>query len=129
MHGYYSTVMFYLIGSYYHERSTRIVYYYRGTVERAQIFTVAFSVDLLGNSSIPPFVSFFSELNIIGALFMFNEALVLVIGVYFIVAFYYGVYMLCHLLRGQGRVVFLIHRVALVGLLVGLNSFVIGASV
>nr|AJI44485.1 NADH dehydrogenase subunit 4 [Acrobeles complexus] len=129
MHGYYSTVMFYLIGSFYHESSTRMVYYFSGASESAEFFMIGFAFDLFGNSKVPPFVSFFSELNILGSLFSFNSILMLLLSFYFMVAFYYSIYMLCHLMSGQSRTLVSVQATVFVGLVVGINMLLLGASV
>jgi len=120
--------MFYLIGLFYHESSTRVVYYFSGVSESAVFFMACFAFNLLGNRRLPPFISFFSELNILGVIFNFNRALMLVLGIYFIVAFYYGIYMLCHLMSGRSPVVVSVHSAVVVGLLMGLNVALIGVS-
>lgn len=60
-HGYTSTLMFYLIGEFYHVSGSRIVYYMNGFFSSRIIMAIIFSVVFLSNRGTPPSLSFMSE--------------------------------------------------------------------
>lgn len=60
-HGYVSTIMFYLIGEFYHILGTRMMIFISGLMVRRMIVSYVFIMVFLCNSGIPPSVSFFSE--------------------------------------------------------------------
>lgn len=71
-HGYTSTLMFYLIGEFYHLFSSRIIYFFSGFMRGSLFFFMAFVLVFLSNSRVPPSLSFLSEFIIISFGFLFR---------------------------------------------------------
>lgn len=68
-HGLVSTLLFLLIGFLYVRTNTRYLYYYKGLSSTMPLLTTILLISLLLNASIPPSLSFFSELHILFPLF------------------------------------------------------------
>ncbi|KAK6020845.1 NADH-ubiquinone/plastoquinone family protein, partial [Ostertagia ostertagi] len=64
-HGYTSTLIFYIIGEFYHARSSRIIYFLNSFLSSRILFGILFSLVFLSNSGVPPSLSFLSEFIII----------------------------------------------------------------
>ena len=64
-HGIVSSLLFLLIGIIYVRTNTRYIYYYSGLSNLMPLFSTLFLISLLYNSSIPPSLSYFAELNIL----------------------------------------------------------------
>lgn len=60
-HGYTSTLMFYLIGEFYHVSGRRLIYYLGGFISSSLIMAIVFGVVFLSNRGTPPSLSFVSE--------------------------------------------------------------------
>jgi NADH:ubiquinone oxidoreductase subunit 4 (subunit M) len=60
-HGYTSTLIFYLIGEFYHSSNRRIIYYINRFFNRRIIIAIVFSLVFLSNSGVPPSLSFLAE--------------------------------------------------------------------
>nr|YP_009312521.1 NADH dehydrogenase subunit 4 [Phocanema bulbosa]AOV63272.1 NADH dehydrogenase subunit 4 [Phocanema bulbosa] len=101
-HGYTSTLMFYLIGEFYHVSGSRLVYYMNSFFSSSMIMAIIFSVVFLSNSGTPPSLSFISEfIAITSALNMMKFSFWLLF-VYFFVGFYYSIYLLTSAIMGKG---------------------------
>jgi NADH-ubiquinone oxidoreductase chain 4 len=57
-HGYVSTLVFYAMGEMSHGRGTRIVFYASGVSRVSRLLAVTYSLALLANAGIPPYLSF-----------------------------------------------------------------------
>lgn len=100
-HGYTSTLIFYLIGEFYHISRTRILYYINSFFNSSMMFGIIFSLVILSNSGVPPSLSFLSEfLIVVGGLLLIKYLFVLVF-LYFVVSFYYSLFMLTSALIGK----------------------------
>lgn len=66
-HGYTSTLMFYLVGEFYHISGSRLVYYMRGFFGSSIIMGLIFAVVFLSNRGTPPSLSFVSEFVVISS--------------------------------------------------------------
>lgn len=64
-HGIVSSLLFLLIGIIYVRTNTRYIYYYSGISNVMPLYSVILLISLLYNSSIPPSLSYFAELNIL----------------------------------------------------------------
>lgn len=93
-HGYTSTLMFYLIGEFFHVRSRRIMYFLNGLLGSSIIYGLVFFLVFLSNRGVPPSLSFFSEFIIIVNAILLSKIFFLLVLVYFIVSFYYSVYLI-----------------------------------
>ena len=74
-HGYTSTLIFYVIGEFYHTRSTRIIYFINRFMNSSIIFSIMFAIIFLSNRGIPPSLSFLSEFIIITNSIILNKIL------------------------------------------------------
>lgn len=99
-HGYTSTLMFYVIGDFYHSRGRRIVYFINSFFSISLVFGIFFSFVFLSNGGIPPSLSFFSEFFLISNFFLVYLNSVFIVFVYFLVSFYYSLYFITNGLMG-----------------------------
>ena len=100
-HGYTSTLMFYLIGEFYHVSSSRIVYYMNRFFSSRMIMAIVFALVFLSNSGTPPSLSFVAEFMTISAAINLIKFSFWLLFVYFFVAFYYSIYLLTNALIGK----------------------------
>lgn len=64
-HGYTSTLIFYLIGEFYHNTNTRILYFFNRFFCSRVFFSIMFSFVFISNIGVPPSASFLSEFLVI----------------------------------------------------------------
>nr|YP_009257366.1 NADH dehydrogenase subunit 4 [Angiostrongylus malaysiensis]ANG44583.1 NADH dehydrogenase subunit 4 [Angiostrongylus malaysiensis] len=101
-HGYTSTLMFYLIGEFYHASSSRMMYFLNGLLGSSMIYGLVFFLVFLSNSGVPPSLSFLSEYMIIVNVILLSKVFFLLVLVYFMVSFYYSVYLIvCFSMGGK----------------------------
>ncbi|XGW10134.1 hypothetical protein V3C99_011980 [Haemonchus contortus] len=100
-HGYTSTLIFYVIGEFYHTRSTRIIYFINRFINSSIIFSIMFAIIFLSNRGIPPSLSFLSEFIIITNSIILNKILFFFVFVYFIISFYYSLFLIVNSLAGK----------------------------
>lgn len=100
-HGYTSTLIFYLIGEYYHTSSRRIIYFINRFIGSSIIFSIIFSLIFLSNRGVPPSLSFLSEFIIIVNRILIRKLFFFIIFIYFIVAFYYSLFLIVCSLIGK----------------------------
>ena len=93
-HGYTSTLMFYVIGEFYHARSRRMLYFFNRFYGSSVLFCVIFFLVFLSNRGVPPTLSFLSEFMIIVTTLVLSKMFLLIIFIYFLVSFYYSVYLI-----------------------------------
>jgi NADH:ubiquinone oxidoreductase subunit 4 (subunit M) len=93
-HGYTSTLIFYLIGEFYHSFNTRIVYFFNRFFSSNIFFSVLFAVVFLSNIGVPPSASFISEFIIISNSIILSTFFFYFIFIYFVVAFYYSLFLI-----------------------------------
>jgi len=91
-HGYTSTLIFYLIGEFYHRTNTRIIYFFNRFFASNIFFSVIFAFVFLSNIGVPPSASFISEFIVVSNGILFNVFLFFMIFIYFVVAFYYSLF-------------------------------------
>uniref|UniRef100_UPI0030E4EA3F NADH dehydrogenase subunit 4 n=1 Tax=Porrocaecum reticulatum TaxID=2161849 RepID=UPI0030E4EA3F len=103
-HGYTSTLMFYLVGEFYHVSSSRMVYYMNSFFSSGMIMALIFAVVFLSNSGTPPSLSFMSEFVAISSAMNLMSFSFWVLFVYFFVAFYYSIYLITSALMGKSFV-------------------------
>jgi len=101
-HGYTSTLMFYLIGEFFHKRGSRIMRYLSSFMLRGFVIRFFIIMVFLSNGGLPPSLSFVSEFVVIVSFFGINKGLVLILFVYFFVAFYYSIFILTRSIIGGG---------------------------
>nr|YP_009128938.1 NADH dehydrogenase subunit 4 [Triodontophorus brevicauda]AJT48008.1 NADH dehydrogenase subunit 4 [Triodontophorus brevicauda] len=100
-HGYTSTLMFYLIGEFYHTTSTRMVYFLNSFFTSSIFFGIIFSLVFLSNSGVPPSLSFLSEFMIIVNSIGISKLLFFMIFIYFMVSFYYSLFLIVCAMMGK----------------------------
>lgn len=100
-HGYTSTLIFYLIGEFYHVSISRMVYYMRGFFRSSIIMALIFVVVFLSNSGTPPSLSFISEFSAISVSMNLFKFSFWILFMYFFVAFYYSIYLLTSSVIGK----------------------------
>lgn len=105
-HGYTSTLMFYLVGEFYHVSGRRMVYYMSGFFGSGMIMALLFAVVFLSNIGTPPSLSFLSEFIVISSSLNMMKFSFWVLFVYFFSAFYYSIYLLTRSVMGKGYVNF-----------------------
>nr|QPF22262.1 NADH dehydrogenase subunit 4 [Ophidascaris sp. CYZ-2020] len=105
-HGYTSTLMFYLVGEFYHVSMSRMVYYMSGFFGSSMIMALVFAVVFLSNSGTPPSLSFVSEFVTISSGISLMKFMFWLLFVYFFTAFYYSIYLLTSAVMGKGFISF-----------------------
>lgn len=105
-HGYTSTLMFYLVGEFYHVSGRRMVYYMSRFFGSGMIMALLFAVVFLSNIGTPPSLSFLSEFIVISSSLNMMKFSFWVLFVYFFSAFYYSIYLLTRSIMGKGYVNF-----------------------
>nr|YP_009450247.1 NADH dehydrogenase subunit 4 [Ortleppascaris sinensis]AOV93977.1 NADH dehydrogenase subunit 4 [Ortleppascaris sinensis] len=103
-HGYTSTLMFYLVGEFYHVSSSRMVYYMNSFFSSGTIVAIVFAVVFLSNSGTPPSLSFIAEFTAITSALSLMKFSFWILFVYFFVAFYYSIYLLTSAVMGKSFV-------------------------
>jgi len=101
IHGYTSTLMFYLIGEFYHTSSTRMIYYFSGLFGSSLLISLFFGVVMLRNGGVPPFLSFLSEFVTIGVGLGFRFVTFIIFFFYFFFAFYFCMFLLVSSFLGK----------------------------
>lgn len=91
-HGYTSTLIFYLIGEFYHSTNTRMIYFFNRFFGSNIFFSVIFAVVFISNIGVPPSASFISEFIVVSNGILIGNVLFFIIFIYFVVAFYYSLY-------------------------------------
>nr|YP_010878794.1 NADH dehydrogenase subunit 4 [Gnathostoma binucleatum]WHE41117.1 NADH dehydrogenase subunit 4 [Gnathostoma binucleatum] len=100
-HGYTSTLLFYMVGEFYHVSSTRMVYFMNSFFNSSVIMAVLFSLVLLSNMGVPPTLSFLSEFMGISLGLISMIMIFFVLFGYFFFAFYYSIYFLTNMFMGK----------------------------
>nr|YP_009353465.1 NADH dehydrogenase subunit 4 [Ancylostoma tubaeforme]AQX91015.1 NADH dehydrogenase subunit 4 [Ancylostoma tubaeforme] len=100
-HGYTSTLMFYLIGEFYHTSSTRMIYFMNSFFGSSMFFGIIFSLVFLSNSGVPPSLSFLSEFLVVVNSIMVSKLFFFMIFVYFMISFYYSLFLIVCSLMGK----------------------------
>nr|BAV82642.1 NADH dehydrogenase subunit 4 [Ancylostoma duodenale] len=100
-HGYTSTLMFYLIGEFYHTSSTRMIYFMNSFFGSSMFFGIIFSLVFLSNSGVPPSLSFLSEFLVVVNSIMVSKMFFFMIFVYFMISFYYSLFLIVCSLMGK----------------------------
>nr|YP_009050210.1 NADH dehydrogenase subunit 4 [Nematodirus spathiger]AGZ64198.1 NADH dehydrogenase subunit 4 [Nematodirus spathiger] len=100
-HGYTSTLMFYLIGEYYHSLNTRMIYFMNSFMNSSMMFSIIFGLVFLSNGGVPPTLSFLSEFMIVVNSINFFKLLFFIIFMYFMVTFYYSLFLIVNSFMGK----------------------------
>lgn len=105
-HGYTSTLIFYLVGEYYHTSSRRIIYFINRFFNSRIILGILFSLVFLSNRGVPPSLSFLSEFIVITNGVVIIKRIFLIIFIYFLVSFYYSLFLITNSLMGKWSINF-----------------------
>lgn len=100
-HGYTSTLIFYLIGEFYHTSGSRIIYFMNSFFSSRIIMGILFTLTFLSNSGVPPRLSFLSEFIVISNSLLYLKFIFFIIFVYFLVSFYYSLFLITSSLMGK----------------------------
>jgi NADH-ubiquinone oxidoreductase chain 4 len=100
-HGYTSTLIFYLIGEFYHTSGRRIIYFINRFLRSSLILGILFSLVFLSNSGVPPSLSFLSEFLVITNRIVLTKYTFLIIFIYFLISFYYSLFLITNSLIGK----------------------------
>lgn len=100
-HGYTSTLIFYLIGEFYHTSGSRIIYFINRFFNSRIILGILFSLVFLSNRGVPPSLSFLSEFIIVRNSILFTKEIFFIVFIYFVVSFYYSLYLITNALMGK----------------------------
>nr|YP_010271194.1 NADH dehydrogenase subunit 4 [Cylicocyclus elongatus]UKB87206.1 NADH dehydrogenase subunit 4 [Cylicocyclus elongatus] len=103
-HGYTSTLMFYLVGEFYHTTSTRMVYFLNSFFTSSIFFGIIFSLVFLSNSGVPPSLSFLSEFMIIVNSMIISKMFFFMIFLYFLISFYYSLFLIVCCMMGKNYI-------------------------
>nr|YP_009352222.1 NADH dehydrogenase subunit 4 [Gnathostoma nipponicum]AQX44510.1 NADH dehydrogenase subunit 4 [Gnathostoma nipponicum] len=105
-HGYTSTLLFYMVGEFYHISSTRVIYFMNSFLGSSVIMAILFSLVLLSNMGVPPSMSFLSEFMGISLGLISLMMIFFILFGYFFFAFYYSIYFLTNMFMGKNFVDF-----------------------
>lgn len=100
-HGYTSTLIFYLIGEFYHTSSSRIIYFINRFFSSRIIIGIIFSGVFLSNRGVPPSLSFLSEFMVISNRIISLKFIFFMVFLYFLVSFYYSLFLITRSLIGK----------------------------
>nr|YP_004927931.1 NADH dehydrogenase subunit 4 [Cucullanus robustus]ACV96767.1 NADH dehydrogenase subunit 4 [Cucullanus robustus] len=100
-HGYTSTLLFFLVGEYFHVSGSRMVYYMGGFMLSSIFCSILFSLILLSNSGVPPSLSFVVEFMGVSSIMVISTLGFGVMLLYFFVSFYYSLFLLTNSLMGK----------------------------
>lgn len=127
-HGFVSTLIFYLVGEFYHISGTRLISYIRGFINRSIIIRYIIILVFICNGGLPPSLSFFSEFIGLVGLYLSYRRLFIFLFVYFFVAFYYCFYIITGAIMGKNFICFSLRFVYYIvpGILLIFNIFWIG---
>nr|UUA64286.1 NADH dehydrogenase subunit 4 [Aspiculuris sp. PC-2022] len=127
-HGYVSSLMFYLVGEFYHVSGTRVMGFLGGFLLVGFFLVYMVVLVFLCNAGLPPSLSFFSEiLGLLGVYVLFKGLLVFLFF-YFFVGFYFSLYFLLICMGGGSYVNFGFFNVfyVVVGIVFVFNFFWVG---
>nr|BAV81444.1 NADH dehydrogenase subunit 4 [Syphacia muris] len=127
-HGFVSTLMFYLVGEFYHISGTRLMSYMSGFMNSSMIISYMMMLVFMCNGGLPPSLSFFSEFIGLVGLYLSYSSLFIFLFVYFFVAFYYCFYIMTGAIMGKNFICFSLSFVYYMvpGMLLMFNIFWIG---
>lgn len=100
-HGYTSTLIFYVIGEYYHTSTSRIIYFINRFFNSRIIIGILFSLIFLSNRGVPPSLSFLSEFLIISNRIILFKRMFILVFIYFVISFYYSLFLITNSLIGK----------------------------
>nr|YP_009243350.1 NADH dehydrogenase subunit 4 [Heterakis gallinarum]AMR36317.1 NADH dehydrogenase subunit 4 [Heterakis gallinarum] len=103
-HGYVSTLMFYMVGEFFHVSGSRLVYYMNGFFSSSLLLGILFSVVFMANSGVPPSLSFLTEFITISAFMNLLKGGFWLVFLYFFLSFYYSIYFLTNAVMGKSYV-------------------------
>nr|AST14928.1 NADH dehydrogenase subunit 4 [Hammerschmidtiella sp. ZengetLiu-2016] len=99
-HGYTSTLMFFMVGEFFHKSGTRMMNYLSGFMASSMLVSYTMMLVFLSNGGVPPTISFVSEYITIISIFLGFKSLFMILFLYFFIAFYYSLFILTSALMG-----------------------------
>nr|YP_009243338.1 NADH dehydrogenase subunit 4 [Heterakis beramporia]AMR36305.1 NADH dehydrogenase subunit 4 [Heterakis beramporia] len=103
-HGYVSTLMFFMVGEFFHVSGSRLVYYMNGFFSSSMLLGILFSVVFMANSGVPPSLSFLTEFVTISVFMNLLSVGFWLVFLYFFLSFYYSIYFLTNAVMGKSFV-------------------------
>lgn len=103
-HGYVSTLIFYMVGEFFHVSGSRLVYYINGFFSSSLLMGILFSVVFMANRGVPPSLSFLTEFITIRVFINLLKGGFWLVFLYFFLSFYYSIYFLTNAVMGKSYV-------------------------
>lgn len=103
-HGFTSTLIFYFIGEFYHQRGRRMMYYFNRFLNISLFITIFFTLVFISNAGVPPRKSFMSEFVSIVVSLNISQVFFCFLFVYFFFAFYYSIYFITNFFMGKSYI-------------------------
>lgn len=100
-HGYTSTLIFFIIGEFYHTSGSRIIYFINRFFSSRIISGILITLTFLSNRGVPPSLSFLSEFVVISNRILFFKFGFFLVFLYFVVSFYYSLFFITNSLIGK----------------------------
>lgn len=98
-HGFISALMFQLGGKLYELNGSRIIFHLGSIGWVSGLTLCAVLVIFLGNSGVPPLISFWGELLLFNPVLVFSVLCLIILMATFMFRFYYSLYLVCHLIK------------------------------
>jgi NADH:ubiquinone oxidoreductase subunit 4 (subunit M) len=95
-----SVLVFYAMGEMSHGRGTRVVFYATGVSRVSGLLAVSYSLALLANAGVPPYLSFWGELITLSGILRVENLLMVLLFVYFMLALYYNAFLMLRIVKG-----------------------------
>lgn len=100
-HGYTSTLIFFIIGEFYHTSGRRMIYFINRFFRSRIISGILITLTFLSNRGVPPSLSFLSEFVVISNRILFFKFGFFLVFLYFVVSFYYSLFFITNSLMGK----------------------------
>nr|AYG51205.1 NADH dehydrogenase subunit 4 [Metastrongylus salmi] len=100
-HGYTSTMLFFLIGEFFHVSNSRMIYFFNSFFSSSMLFSMIALLVFLSNSGVPPSLSFLSEFMVIISSLLLSKIFFLFMFLYFFLSFYYSSYVVVNFFLGK----------------------------
>lgn len=101
-HGYISSAIFFMVGEISHRRGSRMVYYSSGLYGVSGFITLVCCIVMLANAGVPPHLSFWGELIVVGSLTRVEILFLFSVLIYFMLGFYYSIFLIMRMGRNIG---------------------------
>lgn len=100
-HGITSTLMFMLAGTIYDQIHTRIIFEIRGLAKFMLIYSIIFTLTMMGNISILPTINFTSEIMILILIYSYSKIIGITITLTIVISAIYSMWILNRIIYGR----------------------------